>query len=175
MTRGWRDVLPFLAAMWLGELVWLGMAIAGISAIAGQYEWAFQLIKWAGVAYLLYLAWQMWRSTDTAVADSAEALEQTGGVKMFFAGLLVTFGNPKIMVFYVALLPTLFDITQLSIYGWASLSLVTLLIMVTIDLCYVVLASRARVLFTHEDLVKRVNRTCAGMMAAAATLIAARS
>ncbi len=172
LAKGWRDVLPFLAAMWFGEVVWLGIAIAGLAALAESYQVAFQVLKWCGVAYLLYIAWQMWFSpTDIEAAK----IESGGGFRMFIAGLLVTFGNPKIMVFYVALLPTLLDMRQVDYGGWATLTGVTIMVLAAIDLCYVLLAHRARTFMTHPERVKWVNRFCAGTMTSAAGFIAARS
>ena len=69
LTRGFRDVLPFLVAMWLGEVLWLTLAVAGLAAIAETFHLLFVVIKWAGIAYLLYLAWKMW--TAAADVDSA--------------------------------------------------------------------------------------------------------
>jgi threonine/homoserine/homoserine lactone efflux protein len=164
--------MPFLAAMWLGEIVWLWIAMAGLSALAESYSLAFQILKWCGVAYLLVLAWQMWRAPAEIQADS---IDNKGALRMFLAGLLVTFGNPKIMVFYVALLPTLLDMTSVTASGWVSLTLMTVLILSSTDIVYVVLAQRARKLMTRPDLVKWVNRSCAGIMTSAAALIAART
>lgn len=164
--------MPFLAAMWLGEVVWLGIAVAGLAALAEAYYLAFQILKWCGVAYLLVLAWQMWFSP---VDVEPKRIESRGGWRMFVAGLLVTFGNPKIMVFYVALLPTLLDMQRVNLGGWASLTLVTILVLAMIDIAYVVLAHRARTFLTHPERVKWVNRTCAGVMTGAAGLIAARN
>lgn len=164
--------MPFLAAMWLGEVVWLAIAVAGLTALAESYSLVFQTLKWCGVAYLLVLAWQMWVG-DTDIEP--EQIEGRGGWRMFFAGLLITFGNPKIMVFYVALLPTLLDMHNIGLSGWASLTLVTVVVLAMIDLTYVVLAQRARALLTQPEWLKWVNRSCAGVMTTAAALIATRS
>ena len=113
LTNGLRDVLPFLAAMWLGEALWLTLAVTGLAVLAQTFHGLFVALKVAGVCYLLWLAWAMW----TAPADPAgEALP--GGQRpwrMFAAGLLVTLGNPKIMVFYLALLPTLVDLREVGL------------------------------------------------------------
>src|ERR1700689_5078455 len=58
--RGLREVLPFLAAMWLGEALWLTCAVAGLAVVARTLGVVFVAIKFIGVAYLLYLAWKMW-------------------------------------------------------------------------------------------------------------------
>ena len=59
LARGVRDVLPFLIAIWLGEAIWLTLGIAGLAALAASFQTVFQAIKWAGVAYLFYLAWRL--------------------------------------------------------------------------------------------------------------------
>src|ERR1700761_5732614 len=62
LSNGLRDVLPFLAAMWLGEALWLACAGAGLVALPHTFAAVFIALKFAGVAYLLYLAWKMWRA-----------------------------------------------------------------------------------------------------------------
>ncbi|MDE1997034.1 MAG: LysE family translocator, partial [Rhizobiaceae bacterium] len=119
LTRGARDVLPFLAAMWIGEAIWLTCAVAGLATIAESFHWAFVAIKWLGVAYLLYLAWKMWfAATDAAEGQLPDA---QSSIRLFFAGFSVTMGNPKIMVFYVALLPSIVDLHAVTFAGWAEL------------------------------------------------------
>src|SRR5258708_38923413 len=59
LTNGFRDGLPFLAAMWLGEALWLGCAVAGLAVAARTLGVVFVVIKLIGVADLLYLAWEM--------------------------------------------------------------------------------------------------------------------
>ena len=70
MTNGLRGVFPFLAAMWVGEAIWLSMAVFGLAYIAQTFHLAFVIIKWVGVAYLAWLAWKMW-TAPVAVGDSA--------------------------------------------------------------------------------------------------------
>jgi threonine/homoserine/homoserine lactone efflux protein len=53
IARGWRDVIPFAAAMWLGEALWLALAVYGLAALAEALHGAFLVVKYLGVAYLL--------------------------------------------------------------------------------------------------------------------------
>jgi threonine/homoserine/homoserine lactone efflux protein len=103
LTHGFREVLPFLVAMWLGKVVWLTCAVAGLAVIARTFELAFTILKFAGVAYLLFLAWKMW----CAPTDGEEGHLPSGQspLRVFLAGLTIGFSNPKVMVFYLALLP----------------------------------------------------------------------
>lgn len=173
LVRGWRNVLPFLAAMWLGEMVWLTLAIAGLALIAESFHLAFLTIKYCGVAYLLYLAWKMW--TAPVAAETADARPASGGpLAMFLTGLTVTLGNPKIMVFYLALLPTLIDLGQVTFAGWAALCTTMLAVIAIVDLGYVALAARARRLLASPRAMRLANRSAAAAMGGAAAAIAVR-
>jgi threonine/homoserine/homoserine lactone efflux protein len=93
--------------------------------------------------------------------------------KMFGAGLAVTLGNPKIMVFYLALLPTIVDIAHVGMAGWVELSATMLLVLIAVDLAWALLAARARRLLASRRAVRIANRTGAVVMAGAAATIAA--
>ncbi|MGA1831053.1 LysE family translocator [Rhizobium wenxiniae] len=172
LTKGWRDVLPFLMAMWVGETVWLSFAVAGLSAIAESFQPVFVAIKWIGVAYLLFLAWKMWFArTDGA---DGELPESRSAAKMFFAGLTVTLGNPKIMMFYVALLPSIIDLNGVTLVGWLELVAAMLIVLATVDIVWITLANKARQFLKSPRALKIANRVSAGTMAGAAAAIATR-
>lgn len=173
LTSGTRDVLPFLLAMWLGEALWLTLAVAGLAVVAHSFAALFLALKYLGVVYLLYLAWQMW----TAPADPPDRGPLPSARRpwrMFAAGLLVTLGNPKIMVFCLALLPTIVDLGRVGIGGWAELALAMLAVLAAVDLAWALLAARARLLLTSRRAVRAANRTSATVMAGAAAAIAAK-
>ncbi|TNM66563.1 LysE family translocator [Aliirhizobium smilacinae] len=172
LTKGWRDVLPFLVAMWVGETVWLSFAVAGLSAIAESFHVVFIAIKWIGVAYLLYLAWKMWfAGTD---GTDGELPESRSATRMFFAGLTVTLGNPKIMMFYVALLPSIIDLNGVTVTGWLELIAAMLIVLATVQIGWMVLANKARQFLKSPRALCIANRVSAGTMAGAAAAIATR-
>jgi threonine/homoserine/homoserine lactone efflux protein len=172
LTHGWRNVLPFAAAMWIGEALWLVAAVIGLAAIAEMLHWLFVAIKWGGVAYLLYLAWQMW--TAPVVVDDSPVGPRRSAVRMFLAGLTVTLGNPKIMVFYLALLPTLIDLGQVGAMGLAELTLVLLAVLALTDIAWIIAAARARLLLKGSRAMRIANRVSAAAMGGAAAAIASR-
>lgn len=174
LTRGARDVLPFVLAMWFGECIWISMAVFGLSAIANTFETLFLVIKYLGIAYLLFLAWKMWFASADAGGEEEAALPQTSPLRMFFAGLAVTLGNPKIMVFYMALLPTLVDLHDVTLFGWAALMTTGVGVLIVVDTLWITLASRARRLLRSRRAVRIVNRSSAAAMAGAAIAMATR-
>jgi threonine/homoserine/homoserine lactone efflux protein len=158
--------------MWIGEAIWLTFAVAGLAAIAEAFHWAFVAIKWLGVCYLLYLAWKMWFTS----ADSGdEKLPETqSATRLFFAGMTVTLGNPKIMMFYVALLPSIIDVHSVTLIGWAELATTMFIVLIAIDVTWALLAAKARGFLKSRRAVRMANRASAGTMAGAAVAIAMR-
>ncbi|MDP9838456.1 threonine/homoserine/homoserine lactone efflux protein [Neorhizobium huautlense] len=172
LSKGWRNVLPFIAAMWVGEAIWLSLAVAGLAAVAESFQPIFVAIKWTGVAYLLYLAWKMW--TAPATVGDEDLPESRSATKLFLAGLTVTLGNPKIMMFYVALLPSIIDLAGVTLIGWAELVAAMIVVLATVDVAWMALAAKARQFLKSPRAVKIANRISAGTMAGAAAAIAAR-
>ena len=171
IARGWRDALPFAAAMWIGEALWLTLAVFGLAALAEALRGAFLVVKYLGVAYLLYLAWKMWRA-PVAVATDGPAPCSRSPLRMFLTGLAVTLGNPKIMVFYLALLPTIIDLTGITLVAWLELTGTMLVVLIAIDLGYVLLAARARAFLQSPRAARIANRASAATLGAAAGVIA---
>ncbi|AJZ61818.1 LysE family translocator [Paraburkholderia fungorum] len=172
LTNGFRDVLPFLAAMWLGEALWLTCAVAGLAVIARSFGLVFIVLKFAGVAYLLFLAWKMWRAPADVQGNDLPSGQSPW--RMFVAGMLVTLGNPKIMVFYLALLPTIIDLSRIGTIAWFELTLTMLIVLMAVDFGWALLATRARKLLTTRRAVKITNRASATLMAGVAAAIATR-
>jgi len=87
----------------------IGLAAIGLVAALGVTELIqssaalYELLRWAGIAFLLYLAWEGWVSGTDVVAASSE----TG--RFFTRGLITNLLNPKAGLFYVSVLPTFID------------------------------------------------------------------
>ena len=171
INRGWRSVLPFLSAMWLGEIIWLTCAVAGLSHIAQTFHEAFVVLKYLGAAYLFYLAYRMW----TARIDEKETAlpKSERPARMFFAGMAVTLGNPKLMIFYVAFLPSIIDLAAVTPFIWLELTLTLGLALIAGDFIWIFLASQARRWLKSPRAVRVANRVSATVMGWAATAIAA--
>lgn len=172
LARGFRDVVPFLAAMWVGEAVWLSLAVFGLALVAQTFNLVFVVIKWAGVIYLLWLAWTMWHREPAGEIEVVPVRDSP--VKLFMAGMAITLGNPKIMVFYLALLPTIIDLNRVTWVGWLELTVTMALVLVAVDLGWALAAHQARRLLASQRARRMANRASASIMAGAAAAIAAR-
>jgi threonine/homoserine/homoserine lactone efflux protein len=173
LGRGTSGAFAFTAGVAIGDVVWLTLAIAGLAVMAQTFYGLFLVIKWAGVAYLLYLAWGMWRAPAETREIEAD-LRRERPTTLFLAGLAVTMGNPKVMVFYLALLPTLLDLARMNLLGYMELVGVTLGVLATVFGLYIALAVRARRLFRSPRAMRLMHRGSATAMVGAAAWVASR-
>lgn len=172
ISRGYQGVIPFIAAMWVGEAIWLTLTVFGLSVIAQTFHVAFMIIKYAGLCYLAYLAYKMW--TAPVAVKEGELPKASSSVRLFLTGLAVTLGNPKIMIFYMALLPTILDLAHVSLIGWGELTLTMIIVLAAVDLGYVALAGRARQFIRSAKAMRIANRCSALAMGGAAVAMATR-
>lgn len=172
LARGRHGAAPFCAGMMLGDVVWLSLAVFGLAFIAHTFASVFTVVRYAGAAYLLYLGWKMWTAPAGPVQLHTTSSER--GHRLFLGGLAVTLGNPKTIVFYLALMPNLFDLKLVTPLGYVELIAITLTVLGTVFGGYVVLAHWARDLFQTPRAVRWLNRGVGTIMAGAAATIATR-
>jgi threonine/homoserine/homoserine lactone efflux protein len=173
LARGASGAIAFAAGVALGDVVWLSFAVAGLAVLAKTFYGVFLVIKLAGAAYLLFLAWKLW-TAPAGVGAAPAGPRAEGRLKLFLGGLAVTLGNPKVMVFYLALLPNLIDLGRVSLIGYAELALATQLVLALVFGAYILLATRARRLFSTPSAMRLVNRGTGAVMAGAAVAVATR-
>ena len=171
--RGPHGAAVYSAGFVIGDLVWLSVAILGLAVVAQAFAQVFLVIKYAGAAYLLYLAYRMWSAPAQAI-DVAADIGGEGRGRLFLTGLAISLGNPKVMAFYVALLPSLIDVTRVTVVGFAELAAICIAVLTVVLSIYVVAAVRARTLFTSPRAMRLLNRTGGTMLAGAAVAVAAK-
>jgi len=86
--------------------------VLGLAALLHMYALAFHLVKFAGAAYLVYLAWGMWRDTGSLALDTAPAASRPGGIVL--KAFLINILNPKLSIFFLAFLPQFITPTGIS-------------------------------------------------------------
>ena len=175
LTHGVGGAVAFTAGVAVGDVVWLAVAVLGLAAVAQTFHVVILAIKYAGAAYLLFLAWKLWTApTVLPQEDAAAGAVRIAHGRLFAAGLAVTLGNPKVMVFYLALLPNLIDVQSVSLLGLAELSFATLSVLAVVFGAYMALAARTRRMLRSPRAMRMVNRGTGAVMASAAVAIAAK-
>jgi threonine/homoserine/homoserine lactone efflux protein len=174
LGQGMAAAPAFIAGFVLGDLIWFGIAATGLSVIAQSFGTLFMAIKYAGCAYLLYLAWRIW-TAPVAAADVAAARDKVRSWPSFLGALSLTLGNPKVIVFFLSLMPLVVDVASITPLVFVEMAVTVVLVQGPTLTAFLVLADRARRVLTSERTLRRINRGAAAVMAGAAAVIAARS
>jgi threonine/homoserine/homoserine lactone efflux protein len=172
LARGTHGAPAFIAGFVAGSLVWFAIAATGLAALAAAFGGFFVAVRYAGAAYLIYLAWKLWRAPVRPM--DAVDVSPDGRMRLFLAGFAINLGNPKAIVFFLALLPTVVDLDALTLLGFAELAAVMAALLSAVFAVYAAAAARARRLFTSPRALVRINRGSSIVMAGAAAAVAAR-
>jgi threonine/homoserine/homoserine lactone efflux protein len=146
------------------------LAAIGFNAISLFLNENLRVVQYAAAAYLVYMGVSMWRSDQV----SASRTSASGVARLFFLGFLLNVSNPKMPVFYLALLPAVMGVNSLGVTDVASLILVILLIEVLVVGGHVFMAYRARAVLRDPRSVKLLNRGAGSIMIGAGLLVASR-
>lgn len=165
---GFKGAFPMVLGILAGDLVYFLFAVFGLAAIATYFGPVFTVVRWAGAAYLLYIAYKFW----TARPGSEQMKPKNEDPwKTFLAGFSLTMGNPKTIVFYLAILPTVVPLGEMNPVAFIELTTIVVVVLLVIACGYAWLASAARELFRSERALSRLNKTAGAMMAGAAGLV----
>jgi len=163
-----------LAAMGctLGIVPHLLAAMLGLAAVLHTSALLFQIVKFAGVAYLLYLAWQA-LSQGGALSIGAEGVRQTG-LAILRRGALINILNPKLSIFFLALLPPfLSGRAEAATAEMLTLGAVFMGMTFAVFTLYGIFAAGARdLVLSSERAMRWINRSFAAIFAALAARLA---
>jgi RhtB (resistance to homoserine/threonine) family protein len=104
LSRGMRTGFAAVAGIALGLMTYGVIAAFGLAAAIDHSPWLYGLLRWGGVAYLLWLAWDAWSGKEDASPGRTVGADARPW-PAFRRGLITNLLNPKVGVFYVALLP----------------------------------------------------------------------
>ncbi|WP_068311324.1 LysE family translocator [Polycladidibacter hongkongensis] len=167
---GMRNGLSFGLGMICGDSVLFTLAVLGVAAIAKTFAFAFFVLKIVGALYLVYLAWNLWRSGGF-VSEQPRSME-TKFWAAFTSGFTVTISNPKPIMFYMALMPNLISVEQVSLLAYGELLGIIAGVLLVVVFGYAALAARARSLMTSGKAVRRLNKGVSlAMIGAAAAIV----
>lgn len=173
LARGLRGAPAFIAGFLVGDLVWFALAATALHALVQAFAILFVVIRYVGAAYLLYLAWKLWTAPAAAASEAVEARADRP-LRSFLGGLSLTLGNPKVIFFFLALLPIVVDLGTLGVPGALEIVAAISVILSAVLGGYAVLAAFGRRFITSPRAVRIVNRGSGAMMAGAAVTIATR-
>ncbi|CDT68685.1 Putative threonine efflux protein [Vibrio coralliirubri] len=174
MVQGWRKCVTLSLGMICSDLIYLALACFGLATIAENWSIAFEVIRYVGAAYLIYLGYKMFKSLPEVQgsAELAAKQSQKSELASFAQGFLISASNPKVILFYISFLPTFIDLTVLRtqdivlVSALASVALMSGLMLIAVG------AGRMASLLKTPRAHKRLNQSAGGIMIAAGSYLA---
>lgn len=173
ITQGRTAGFISLLGVICGFIVYICATMLGLSALFLTVPYIYEAVKWAGAAYLLWLAWNaikpgaasLWAPRELAVEPAK---------KLFIMGFMTNLLNPKIAVLYVSLLPQFIDPDRGPVLGQSAiLGLTQIAVSFTVNLLIVLVASRVAAWFGKRPTWLKVQRwLMAGMLTGLAARLA---
>ena len=174
LSSGFRAALAVIVGIILGDIVFLLLAISGLTLLARALGSLFIVIKFLGGGYLIWLGIRMFLSTPGFRAATPPI--RTTRYGCFFSGFLITLGNPKVILFYCGFLPTFLALEDIVLTDMLIIVIVIAAVLLLVLGCYAWLASSARnALCATTKQSKWLNRTAGGIMMASGAAIISRS
>ncbi|MCD2175227.1 LysE family translocator [Rhizobium sp. C4] len=154
-----------------GILIFLTLGLAGLSYAAQSLAPYMVFIRFAGAIYLIWMGVSLWFASPAATpAPGAARISRSSLLKTYATGVALNIGNPKMPLFYLAILPNV-AVSGVSVTGYVELVAVILAVEALVIGVYAGLALKARALAANATVMRRMNRAAGTIMAATGVAI----
>ena len=154
LSSGFGSALHMVMGIIAADLVFIALAMFGLAALTETLGPAFILAQWLAAAFLIGMGWQSWRTQPGEPLTPMQAARSSN----FTTGLLLTFADPKAIVFYMGLLPAFIDMEKLTLSDAGIVAVLATIVIAGVKLGYAGMAIRAGALFTDYKARRRLNR-----------------
>jgi len=156
IAEGFKMSLYFIGGLVLGDIIFLFLALFGLSFVAKMFSGMFLFIKIIGGVYLIYLGIKM----HTMIQIQAGRITSSGEnrIQTFMSGFLVTLGNPKPILFYASVLPTIINFNEVKLTDALLMMVLIALVSFSVLGTYCYIASLSQKINMSERLQKRINQ-----------------
>jgi len=173
LSQGARACWALALGMTISDIVYLVAATMGLAVIAQKWGLLFTVIRILGAIYLIYLGWRMWRDRSH-LGDATQQPARQSFVGGFIQGFLISASNPKVILFYIAFLPTFMDLTALNGGDIVIASMICFVGLMTGLMAVSLGASWARSYFRSERAMTGLNRVAGSIMISAGVYLGTR-
>lgn len=169
LAEGFKSSLFLIGGLVLGDTIFLVLALMGMSAISKIMGELFFIIKIIGGLYLIYLGIRMVKKNSIQI--NSKLSRKQSRFKTFLSGFLVTMGNPKPILFYASVVPTIIDIHSVSIFEVLALISIIVAVSFIVIGTYCYFASLSRKFVKNESFNRKISVVSAFTMIGAGALV----
>jgi len=157
----------------LGDYIFIVLALFGLSALAEIMGTTFFIIKYLSAAYLIWLGIKLLLSKADSI--NIQASENSSLMSNFLTGLFITLGNPKAILFYVGFFPAFINVNEVTLYDTSLIMLAATVAFGTVNMCYSLLAIKAKNTFKSANAAVIINKTAGSIMVSTGAVVALKS
>lgn len=168
---GFKAGISMAIGAWVAEKIWVIAAIFGLALIAQHYASILTVLKFAGAALLIWMGVRLIIGR-TGVMTPGALVTREPFWKGFSTGLMINLGNPKAALFFMALFPGFFDVSQMTWVDAVLIIAVSAPIGLGSDMAYAWAASKARAMLSNTRTARRVDQATGGVLSGAGVAIA---
>lgn len=156
-----------------GDIIFIILAIYGLSVLAEFMGSRFSLIKYLGGAYLIWLGINLWRSRPGT--GKIQNNIEPSILSSFLTGLFITLGDQKAILFYLGFLPAFLDLSSVTLADTGIIILITTLAVGGAKLVYACMADRASRLLSSPSATKTINIVAGTVMIGVGVVLAVKT
>ncbi len=172
-SSGFSRGLMMIIGITLGDFIFILLALFGLSIISEIMGTTFLIIKYASAAYLFWLGVNLIKSKATP--EDIKASKESSLVINLATGLMINLGNPKAIVFYIGLFPAFIDVNKVVAVDVLAIMGVATLAFGSVNICYALLALRAKKMLKSPNASSLINKTAGTIMVSTGTLVAIKA
>ena len=169
LSSGFLNASFVVMGIVIGDIIFLLLAIFGLSAIASILGDFFILVKYLGGIYLLFLGYKILTSKEQET--NLKGIYELSWKKNFLTGLIITLSNPKVILFYLGFLPTFINLQTLTVIDIFIISTVVTIVLGGVMLAYAYSASSAKNLFKSKSSKRKMNIAAGSVMISAGAVL----
>jgi len=172
-SSGFSRGLIMIVGITLGDFIFILLALFGLSIISEIMGTAFLFIKYLSAAYIIWLGLSLLRKK--VISEDIQVSKESSLVTNLITGLMINLGNPKAIVFYVGLFPAFINVTQVGTSDVLSIMTIAAIAFGSVNVCYALLALRARRMLKSPNASSVINKTAGTIMVSAGALVAMKA
>lgn len=157
----------------IGDIIFIIIAVHGLSVIAESMGSMFILVKYLGAAYLIWFGIELWRSKSESVL--VDGIEEPSWLSNFLCGLFITLGDQKAILFYMGFFPAFVDLSSVSISDISIIMVVATVAVGGVKLSYAYVADKTKLLFKNSRAKKGMNIMAGSVMIGTGIILVAKT
>ena len=162
LSGGFGLAWPLALGVVIGDILWPIIAILGLSWVAMQYDGLLDLLKYAATLIFFVLGFSLISNPDRAV-NNDNRLTRPGQLAGFIAGVAIILSNPKAILFYIGVLPGVFDLSRVTLLDIVAICAISAVLPFLGNLTLSIMVDRVRHLLSSPATLRKVN-TISGVL-----------